>query len=110
MENVDSKKFKNLLLEKKERVQECLDSLQSSSKPVSLNDPIGRLSRMDAIQHQQMSLVSKKRAILTLTQIEAALKRIECDSYGICLSCDDEIVEKRLLARPEVSLCSQCQE
>ena len=103
-------KFKKLLLKKRETTQVFLESVESSSQPVDLNDPIGRLSRMDAIQQQQMSLVSKKRAVITLKQIEAALKRIEEDNYGVCLKCDEDILEKRLLARPEGPFCTDCQE
>tara|TARA_B100000029_G_scaffold165481_1_gene161619 strand:- start:582 stop:911 length:330 start_codon:yes stop_codon:yes gene_type:complete len=107
---VNVEKFKKLLLKKRETTQVFLDSVESSSRPVDLNDPIGRLSRMDAIQQQQMSLVAKKRAVITLRQIEAALKRIAEDNYGVCLKCDEDILEKRLLARPEGPFCTDCQE
>lgn len=43
---------KELLLKRKTELIELLNSMNESSRPVDLNDPIGRLSRMDAIQQQ----------------------------------------------------------
>lgn len=97
------------MVKKRNETEVFLEGLKESSKPVDLNDPIGRLSRMDAIQQQQMSLESKNRALLTLKQIEAALGRIKGGSYGLCLKCEEEISEKRLRARPESPFCSGCQ-
>ena len=106
---MDIKLYEKLLIKKRSETEVFLESIKESSRPVDLNDPIGRLSRMDAIQQQQMSLESKNRALLTLKQIEAALSRMKDDSYGICLKCEEEIPEKRLKARPESPFCSGCQ-
>ena len=106
---MDIKKYEGLLIKKRRETEAFLERLKESSKPVDLNDPIGRLSRMDAIQQQQMSLESKNRALLTLKQIDAALGRFKDDSYGVCLKCEEEISEKRLMAKPESPFCSLCQ-
>ena len=106
---MDIKLYEKLLIKKRNETEVFLEGLKESSRPVDLNDPIGRLSRMDAIQQQQMSLESKNRALLTLKQIEAALNRVKDDCYGICLKCEEEIPEKRLKARPESPFCSGCQ-
>lgn len=101
--------FKQLLLQRKNELITHLDSMKESSKPVDLNDPIGRLSRMDAIQQQQMALNAKKQVELNLELVEAAFRRLKNDEYGICLSCEEEIEEKRLLAKPEAAFCTKCQ-
>ena len=77
---MDIKKYEGLLIKKRRETEAFLERLKESSKPVDLNDPIGRLSRMDAIQQQQMSLESKNRALLTLKQIDAALGRFKDDT------------------------------
>ena len=109
MSEVDTTYFKKRLLAKKSEVETTLSSLNESAKPVDLENPIGRLSRMDAIQQQQMSLHAKQRAELELQQIESALKRIDDDEYGICLKCEEEISAKRLEAKPETPFCVDCQ-
>ncbi|MBH46897.1 MAG: molecular chaperone DnaK [Halobacteriovorax sp.] len=100
--------FKALLEAKKTKLQSELASLADSSKPVDLNEPIGRLSRMDAMAQQQMILGTKRNIELALTKIETALKRIELGTYGDCLECGDKIDEKRLKARPEATVCREC--
>ena len=46
----------------------------------------------------------------TLHQMHNALRRLETDSYGLCVACDDEIAPKRLQAIPWVAYCLHCQE
>ena len=43
-------------------------------------------------------------------RILAALARLEDDSYGICLDCQELIAPARLLALPEVERCVRCQD
>jgi DnaK suppressor protein len=45
-----------------------------------------------------------------LMQIEAALTRIDNQTYGQCLSCGNQIEEKRLMAMPFASQCMECLE
>lgn len=100
---------KQILLKRKEELLESQLSLSESAKPVDLNDPIGRLSRMDAIQQQQMILNAKKQNELNLQLVDAALERLEKGIYGYCLNCEEEIAPKRLLAKPEAAFCTKCQ-
>jgi RNA polymerase-binding transcription factor DksA len=43
-----------------------------------------------------------------LKRIDAALVRIENGTYGICLKCENEISEARLMAVPDAALCKTC--
>ncbi|MEO1277107.1 MAG: TraR/DksA family transcriptional regulator [Pseudomonadota bacterium] len=43
-----------------------------------------------------------------LRKIEAALKRIEDGSYGICVNCGANISEARLTAVPYATRCRRC--
>ena len=43
-----------------------------------------------------------------LTRIEAALRRIDEGSYGICDVCGGAIGAQVLLARPDSAVCSAC--
>ena len=44
----------------------------------------------------------------TLKDIDSTLKSIATGKYGICKYCNNEIPEKRLLARPASSACVAC--
>jgi RNA polymerase-binding protein DksA len=43
-----------------------------------------------------------------IEMIQAALKRIEDNTYGECLNCGDDIALERLLAIPYAPLCVKC--
>ena len=87
-----------------------LEQSAEGGKPVDLDQPIGRLSRMDAIQQQEMVQAQRQRMSLRRQQVLAALAAFERDEYGECRSCAEEIPFKRLKARPEAPFCIECRE
>lgn len=93
----------------KKEILKSLELIHETAKPVDLNCPIGRLSRMDEMQQQQMALNSKQQLRIDLTLLEQAFKRLNTGDYGICLNCEEEISEKRLIAKPEAAFCTLCQ-
>ena len=46
--------------------------------------------------------------LLEIRMIEAALKRIQDGSYGICVTCGDPISEERLDVLPHTPRCREC--
>jgi len=49
-------------------------------------------------------------AVIELAEINAALQRIEAETYGICVSCGEDIAAARLEARPASAECVDCAE
>ena len=90
------------------RLEQALAGSEESVKPVDLDLPIGRLSRMDALQQQTVAQANRRSVETRLGQARAALAAIEEDSYGTCRICDEPIGFKRLKARPETPLCVAC--
>jgi len=86
-----------------------LEASAAGARPVDLEEPIGRLSRMEAMQQQSMTQANRRAAQLRLKQIEAARQRIERDEYGDCAECGEPIGRERLAVRPEAPLCIGCQ-
>lgn len=97
------------LLALKVRLTDFETVSRETSKAVDLDEPIGRLSRIDAIQQQKMSQAHQLRNDIRLRQLYAALKRIEEGDYGECMRCGEFIPKPRLDARPEVPVCIECQ-
>ncbi len=85
-----------------------IERLKTASKPISPDNAIGRLTRMEAINAKSVSEANLNSAKLKLKMLHGALKRIADESYGECLSCGEEIAEKRLNAVPESTLCISC--
>lgn len=78
-------------------------------KPVSLDEPIGRLSRMDAMQQQSMAQANRQAARARLGLVESALGRMGRGDYGRCADCEEFVAWARLKAKPEAVLCISCQ-
>lgn len=70
----------------------------------------GRLSRMDAMQRQAMAKETHRRREVELKRIAAALRRIEQDEFGYCVSCGEDIPEARLEIDPAATHCVSCAE
>lgn len=81
---------------------------QDATAPVQLDTSIGRLSRMDAIQSQQMALALKQRQRDQVQRLERALGRIKDGNYGQCRRCQQPIAHERLEAQPDAMLCVNC--
>ena len=94
----------------KAELERSLKTTREGTKPVELDEPIGRLTRMDAIQQQHMSAAGRRSLDLRLKQVLQALNLIENGEYGACRKCEDPIGVARLTARPESPYCLDCQE
>ena len=90
-------------------LERALADSRSAAKPVDLDEPIGRVSRMDAIQQQKMVQASRAGLVLRTRQVRAALERVAEGTYGACVSCEENIGFARLKALPETPLCMACQ-
>lgn len=88
-----------------------LEAASAASAPVELDQTrVGRVSRMDALQQQAMSQAADRRRQLEVRQIDAALARIDADTFGLCAQCEEEIDAHRLDFAPANPLCLNCAE
>lgn len=86
-----------------------IDLSQDQARPVDLDQPIGRLSRMDAIAQQNVDLANRRSAQARIQRIRVALQRIADGEYGSCLACGESIGIRRLEVQPEATFCILCQ-
>ena len=89
-------------------VAEALNASKDSANVVELDTAIGRLSRMDAMQNQQMALELRRRQENQLLRIKNALKRMDQGRYGLCGKCKQPIAEERLEISPDTVVCVRC--
>jgi len=98
------------LLAQRSALQQQLADSDEQARPVTLDQQsIGRVSRVDAIQQQQVPVAGRVQVTQTLRQVMTALARIESGDYGYCGRCDEPIGFERLEAQPHVPLCLRCQ-
>jgi len=79
-----------------------------AAEVVKLDTSIGRLSRMDAMQSQQMALELQRRQKNAILRAENSLKRIDQGTYGVCGRCKKPISEDRMEAQPDSAFCVPC--
>lgn len=103
--------FRQLLEKLKDELLTASETGTQAEAVVELDQAsVGRLSRMDAMQSQAMSLETGRRRRKHILEIDAALKRIEAGDYGDCFECGETINPKRLAADPRATLCISCAE
>lgn len=79
-----------------------------STQPVAPDRAIGRLTRVSAMQAQQMSLAGRQRQQQRLLRIGHALELVRQGTYGSCTRCGEDIERARLDAIPDTFVCMPC--
>jgi DnaK suppressor protein len=65
---------------------------------------------VDADHRDDLDLALLQMRGETLARIDAALRRLEAGSYGICGDCNQPIASERLRALPFAARCRPCEE
>ena len=77
--------FKKKLIQLREELEEVQDTGAKAAQVVELDQArVSRLSRMDALQAQSMSVETKRRRDLQLRRVGAALRRCRVRHDGSC--------------------------
>lgn len=108
-------KIKKDLLVRKKQITEDLENIaqKKNNKKSEIRTKFPQFG--DKIEENALevgeyttNLATEKIMENTLRDIDNTLDRIKSNKYGICKYCEEEIGEKRLLARPTASACVAC--
>ena len=105
---INKDEFKQLLLSLQKQTEEKLNKTQkhihheAGSVSKSFTEQAAERSNDDVVYN----LDTLARA--ELAEIEAALRRVEADTYGLCGKCGNEIEIDRLHALPSTRNCVGC--
>lgn len=101
--------------ELKAKIQESIVSTQSDieelkelTKPISPENAIGRVSRMDAINNKSINEAALAQAQSKLDKLLFALDKCDEPAFGSCKRCNQDIPMGRLMLMPEALFCVQC--
>ena len=87
---------------------DTIASLKELTKPISPENAIGRVSRMDAINNKSVNEAALRNLTNKLALLKAALQRVNQQSFGLCISCNDPIPIQRILLMPQSNRCVNC--
>jgi len=114
--SIDTEHFRDALLDERRRVEHALATLRDEHRG-SLDDEVEETSPTNdnhlaetatATLGREIDYTLGDNAEQVLSEIDAALKRIDAGTYGTCVNCGQEIPRKRLEANPWASLCIDC--
>jgi DnaK suppressor protein len=90
--------------------QKDLLSSSLSREDIAIQAAADEMDRLQQQLTREVAIRSLDHTSKLLKGVQAALTRIEDDTYGVCLRCEEPISEKRLKAVPWASHCVACQE
>jgi DnaK suppressor protein len=113
---IDTDRFREALLGERRRVEAALQNLHDEN-PGSLTDESGEETAFDnhladtatETYDRELDYTLEESAGRVLGEIDAALKRIDDGTYGVCTNGGERIPEERLEALPWATLCIDCQ-
>lgn len=108
MDRDTQEKFRPLIEQRLGEVEKQIEESAENTAAVSPDKAIGRLSRLDSMQMQQMALASKQRLKNERTRLIEARRRLDLGKYGACLRCGKDIARERLEYQPDAVFCITC--
>ena len=100
--------FREKLISEKEKINAEIETLEDKTKPISPENSLGRISRMDAINNKGVAEFALREAQRRLNAVNSWLSRFETDSFGKCARCKNDIPIKRLMYMPHSLKCMHC--
>ena len=93
---------------KSEELSARIAELKELTKPISPDNAIGRISRMDAINNKSVNDAGLRSAESTLRKLQRQLEKIDKADFGNCSRCGNPIRFERLHFMPESTKCISC--
>ena len=93
---------RRVILETARRAQAGLEALRGAERDPEFEE--GAQAEHEEYTLHRVSEVQRRE----VTQIDAALARMDSGEYGVCLDCEVDIDPKRLAALPFALLCTEC--
>jgi RNA polymerase-binding protein DksA len=113
---VDTSRFRDVLVEERQRVLDAISYLHEET-PGSLEDETEEIigssdnhlgETATATLDREIDYSLEENSEQVLRAIDHALERIEAGTFGICETCGQPISEERLEAIPYATQCIDC--
>lgn len=111
MTDSDKQAFRDAVHKKLAELAVLLGSESNDGSAIELDQTrVGRLARMEAMQHHAIAQVQHERAKEQRLALERLLSRVDDEDFGECYYCGEDIGVGRMLIRPESMKCIACAE
>jgi DnaK suppressor protein len=106
MTKIELNTFRDTLMHKKAE----LEREHRGRGTLALEATSDEMDRIQLGQERDRAIDHLDRNAKLQRAVRAALARIDCGTFGICLDCEEDISLRRLAAVPWTALCIVCQE
>jgi DnaK suppressor protein len=107
---IKSDMYRKILEKKADEVQRSM-SAQKAAQVLSREEHPHDEGDLSQQSHEEWIFLNRNTLdIKLLREVQAALRRIEQGTYGVCYECEEPISAKRLDAVPWAKYCVSCQE
>ncbi|MCC5022645.1 MAG: hypothetical protein J6386_07540 [Candidatus Synoicihabitans palmerolidicus] len=108
MDQISQDAYRSIIQTRLNEIADEIESLSGDTEAISPDVSIGRLSRLDSMQHQRLALAAKRRHEEERNRLIEELRRIESGALGRCLLCGNDIAVERLDYQPDLVTCVPC--
>ena len=108
MTDTERAALKEKIKEEIVNIEKAIVPLLDATKPISPENSLGRVSRMDAINNKGVAEAALRSAKTKLSKLQIALTKIDNPDFGNCSACKNPIRPARLMYMPESTRCVRC--
>ena len=107
---MNSKRLQFFRVLLQEKIAELSGEQQKTMAEMNVTDErladITDLASFQTERNFELRIRDRERKLIA--KMQEAIRNIDDGTYGICENCEEEISEKRLIARPVTTLCIKC--
>lgn len=108
MKDAEKELLRKKLEELISKTSKELIEMENLIQPISPENSIGRISRMDAINNKSVAEAAVRNKKSKLGKMKVALTQIDKEGFGTCSMCKNSIQAARLMYLPESTKCVRC--
>ena len=108
MNKEDKQDIKKRILEELKKTEQLILDYKESTKPISPENAIGRVSRMDAINNKSVVEAALRKAEEKFNKLKLVLDKVNDADFGLCMRCGNPIPIGRILLMPQSRNCVRC--
>lgn len=110
MDTKSLENFRKILLERRMELQTDLQRKSNEEAGQDRLETMDTADQADSNYTADYNIKIKEILVREVREIDEALEKMRNGDYGICESCDEEIPEGRLKARPNARFCIRCKD
>jgi len=108
MTKEDRAALKDKIIAEIAKVEADIIELKKMVQPITPENSIGRISRMDAINNKSVADAAMRNKNAKLTKLKVTVVNVDEEGFGSCALCNKPIQPMRLMFMPESTKCVRC--